>query len=447
MPDIRSQYLRKYFDEVEPEEFYRYIFGNGELQDKGIYEKGKYNGIAIEMTTEKRKNGKPKILRYSITNDLDIIDELVTHDNFILMSPVSYAGKTREGKNARMIYALAIDLDGVNTDQQISDLFYQMDGRGPSNHLPEPTYVVSSGNGVHLYYIFEKPIPCFKNINQQMHNLKQNLTKKIWNDFVTDQFKAIQYQSIFQGFRLVGSKTKQGNITRAFKIGKKVSVEYLNEYVEQENQVTEFAYKSDLRLDQAKGKYPDWYDKRIVKGEIKRHWTNKRDLYDWWKRKLSEEVIEGHRYYGLMCLAVYAKKCGVSEDELEKDAFDFMDILEEKTNNDDNHFTEDDVISALEMYNDDYITFPIKTISELTGVRIDKNKRNGRKQEQHLKIMRGLKKIQKEMGEEINEGRPKGSGTKEQLVKDYIAKHPADNPTQISKALGISRPTVYKYMK
>ena len=44
------------------------------------------------------------------------------------------------------------------------------------------------------------------------------------------------------------------------------------------------------------------------------------------------------------------------------------------------------------------------------------------------------------------EGRPVGSGTKEELVKEYIEKNPEDNPTEISKALNISRTTVYKYI-
>ena len=40
-------------------------------------------------------------------------------------------------------------------------------------------------------------------------------------------------------------------------------------------------------------------------------------------------------------------------------------------------------------------------------------------------------------------GRPK----KEQLVKDYLQEHPDENPTQVARVLGMSRTTVYKYMK
>lgn len=43
-----------------------------------------------------------------------------------------------------------------------------------------------------------------------------------------------------------------------------------------------------------------------------------------------------------------------------------------------------------------------------------------------------------------NAGRPVGSGTKEQLVKDYIAENPDKSVTEVARALNVSRPTVYK---
>lgn len=440
MTDIKADYLTQFFDEIEPKEFYRSIFPEGELQGKGDHIPGKYNGIAVELLpmNEKGKNTR----RYTITDDLEMIDELLEHEDFILLSPISYAGRARKSENARFIYAIAIDLDGVRKKEHMTDLFYQMDGNGPSNHIPKPTYIVNSGNGLHLYYVLEKPVPCFKNIIDQLTKLKNNLTKKVWNGYVTDLSEKVQYQSIFQGFRLVGGVTKNGGRTKAYEIGNKVSIEYLNQFVLEENRVIEFAYKSELTLDKAKEKYPDWYEKRIVKGEKKGRWTAKRDLYEWWKGKLKSEIIEGHRYYGMMCLAIYAKKCGICFEELEKDAFSLVDHLDKMTSAEDNHFTRSDVLSALEMFNDDYVTFPIKTISELTGVHIQRNKRNYRKQEMHLKGARALQEIYNPNWRDGN-GRP----DKKKMVRDYIKDNPTAKVTEIAKALNVSRPTVYKYIE
>ena len=104
-------WLETYFDEVEPKEFYREIFPEGELDTKGSFTSQKYVGIAVGVSKEKKENGSPKVKRYTVTDDLDVIDELCETDDFCLMSPLSYAGKTRTADHARFLYAFAVDLD------------------------------------------------------------------------------------------------------------------------------------------------------------------------------------------------------------------------------------------------------------------------------------------------------------------------------------------------
>ena len=411
--DFKQKYLEKYFEAIASKEFYRSIFPEGELQKKGVYGDNKYNAIAVEL-------GEDKIRRYTITDDLDMIDELLQSENFIIVSPITYVGKSRNSDNARMMYALAIDLDGVNKEINIIDLFHQVE---KVEHLPRPTYTVISGGGLHLYYVFKDPIPLFKNIVQQLTNLKNDLTRKIWNGYVTDLNDKVQYQSIFQGFRLVGGVTKSGSRTKAYKTGEKVTVEYLNEFVfDSKNQVKEFTYKSSLTLEEARNKFPEWYERRIIEQKPRGTWICKRDLYDWWQRRLLE-IQEGHRYYGVMCLAIYAKKCGIPEKELEADAFGMVERLDLLTSNEDNHFTREDVLAALELYNDNYITFPIDTISKLTEIRIDKNKRNGRKLDQHIKMVNSLRVMRRDvLGE--NEYKNSGRPTVQDKVNQWKREHP-----------------------
>lgn len=431
--DFKQKYLEKYFQEVAPKEFYRDIFVEGELQKKGVYGDNKYNAIAVEL-------GKDKIKRYTITDDLDMIDELLHSENFIIVSPITYVGKSRNSDNARMMYALAIDLDGVNKEINIIDLFHQIE---KVEHLPRPTYTVISGGGLHLYYVFQRPIPLFKNIVQQLTNLKNDLTRKIWNGYVTDLNDKVQYQSIFQGFRLVGGVTKSGARTKAYKTGEKVTIEYLNEFVfDLKNQVTQFIYKSDLTLEEAKSKYPEWYERRIIEKQPRGTWTCKKDLYEWWKCRLIE-IQEGHRYYGVMCLAIYAKKCGILQEELENDAFSMVDRLDLLTSDEDNHFTREDVLAALELYNDNYITFPIDTISKLTKIRIEKNKRNGLKQKQHLYLARRRKEDMKAI--ELPMKAPEGRPTAQNKVNQWQKEHPNGKKADCIRDTGLSKKTVYKW--
>ena len=431
-----EEYLQQYFDELQPLEFYRAIFPAGELAKAGEQESGKYNAIAVELQP---KEAEANIKRYLIHDDLQGIEKLLSSENFIIISPISYAGRSRISANARYIYAMAIDLDGITKTEHLRDLFIQFD----NEVLPKPTYIISSGSGLHLYYHFEKPLPCFDNIKKQLAALKQNLTWKIWNKYTTELFNNIQYESLFQGFRMVGGITKYGSRTRAFEIGGKVSIDYLNNFVEDKFKVKEYKYKSKLTLEEAAKKYPLWYEKRIVQRQPKGTWQTKTDLFYWWIKKIKEGAKVGHRYYCIMCLAIYAKKSGMSKEELEAAAFDLVDFLDSKSETAENRFTRADVLAALEMYNDNYIRFPIHSISSLTDIVIEKNKRNFRKQKVHLQIARATKKILIEDGENVKGGRqPKGN-----IVEEWQAANPNGKKADCIKETGLSKPTVYKYWR
>ena len=164
--------LESQFDEVHYLDFYRDIFPEGSFEERGVYEDGKYNGIAVTIS-----KGSKRAKRLTVTDDLDAITDMAASDDFCLMSPISYVGKSRKSSNARFMYAMTIDLDGLESLIQWQQLMDQID-REPGVlvggwGLPRPTYLISSGTGLHLYYVFEKPIPMFKNIVEQLEKLKK----------------------------------------------------------------------------------------------------------------------------------------------------------------------------------------------------------------------------------------------------------------------------------
>lgn len=448
--NILTKYLNQYYDEIEPKEFYRYIFSEGELQQRGIYEKGKYNAIAIEVTKEKNIYNKDKVLRHTITNDLEKIDEIISRDNFCLMSPISYIGKERLSENARILYALTIDLDGVIIKDGkdpigLKTLFHQIEN---IERIPMPTIIVSSGTGLHLYYVFKEPIMLFRNVVKQFQKYKKELTRLIWQGYITNLEDNIQYESLFQGFRMVGTITKKGERARAFLTGEKITVEYLNQFVREEFKVKEFAYRSNLTLDKAKEKFPKWYEKRIIQKRSKGTWTVNRAVYDWWKRRIVEEAKTGHRYYCMMMLAVYARKAGIDREELESDAFMIMEMFDRLPATEDNPFNEKDVLDALQAYEDRYMTYPINSISYLTDIYIEKNKRNYQNQRDHLEEARAIRDIRmKRIGKHWSDGngRPKNSGTKEEIIKEYRKNNPFAKKSDCIRDTGISKMTVYKW--
>lgn len=191
-------------------------------------------------------------------------------------------------------------------------------------------------------------------------------------------------------------------------------------------------------LEEAKMKFPEWYQKVIVEGNKKRkHWIVKRDLYDWWKRKIPE-VKGGHRYYYLMVLVIYAIKCNIPKKEVEKDLYELFEVV--KKVNHSHALTEYDIESALDVYDPAYHNFPVDVIVEKTGIKIEKNRRNYRTQEQHLKIARATRDIVNPNWRDGN-GRP----SKENIVKEWQLLNPTGTKAQCIRDTGLSKMTVYKW--
>lgn len=441
--------LSAIYKEVAPKYFYRQIFQH-HLDKKGAFTKGKYVGIACEITKEK-KGKKTVVKRHTITDDLDTIDDLLKSENFIIISPISYIGKSRKTENATRMYAFAIEIDDLRVSDDgrpvgLNDLLHHFD----IELLPTPNYIICSGNGVHLYYVFEQPLILFDNVKKSLDAFKKALTPYFWNQYVTKDYKIenIQFESPFQGFRMAGGVTKKGDRTRIFEISTHpIAIEELNRYAvkygKKECQI-DIAYESELTLAEAKEAYPEWYERRIVNKQKKGTWECKRDLYDWWKRRITEGASVGHRYYCLLMLSIYAIKCGrnVSEEELIEDAYIFLDKFDEMSENEINRFTDEDVMDALQGYYDkDLVTYPINSIVYRSGIPIEKNKRNFRKQAIHIKYMNNQRAFKVEMGECTNGGRP----DKRQIVQSWRLEHPGGRKIECERDTGLSRHTVLKW--
>ena len=457
VPGPVEVWLEERYPEVGARQFYRDLFPEGELEQRRtrsssggfVYEDGKYHGVAVRIACTPQ--GREQRFRYSVTDDLDVIDDLTGSNDFCVMSPVSFAGMRQTSAMVRNLYALVIDLDSLvikdGYARGMEILIYQMTEMRQTTAarwaVPVPTYIVSSGTGIHLYYLFERPVPLFRNVVEQLRRMRRALIDLIWNEHVTTLSRNRQYESVTQGFRMVGTMTKNGRRVRAFRVGDRVTVEYLNEHLEQEARLTRFAYKSNLTLEEAKEKYPDWYERRVVQRQPRGTWTVKRDLYEWWKRVMVKQAVEGHRYFCVMALAVYAAKCAVPFDEVRRDAYTMVESLSKRGKQ---PFTRDDADKALRAYSDDYRTFPRAVIEQLTAIPIPPNKRNGRTREQHVTLLNATRKMRRDvLGEDEyrNSGRPK----KRDMIRQYARDHPDANHSQIARALGVSRPTVIKWLR
>ena len=398
--------------------------------------------------------------------------EYIEKSKLALCSGLTYRGRANRLEKAQQMNALIFDLDGVGVEEfKILEARWGMKG-GECRAVPKPTYTVLSGSGLHLYYVFFEPIALFPNIKLQLKALKYDLTFTIWDYGETSKEESVQYQSINQSFRMPGSlNTKNEHETQvvAFRTGERVDLDYLNRFVvEPGNKVDiEKPFKpTKITKKEAQELYPEWYERVIVKREKKAkkwaidekvHGEDPYALYHWWigksdnvkngkKPDIKKRIKGGHRYYFLMCMAIFASKCNVPREKLKADMKEIFEEIAKIPHK--NELTQADMAAALEAYSKEYYDTSIVEINYWTGVEIEKNKRNGRSQARHLAIARMDKEHLKETGTLKNpEGRPAGKSKERDKVREYRLEHPDAGPTDCIRDTGISRNTVYRWWK
>ena len=436
--------IERGYPEVSPHDFYRELFPEGSLQSRE--QDGKGNIIATQI----RPSGKGRTKQWVVDDSLERLDKVVG-DEFGLIPPISFYGKSHTKKNAHELYAVAIDIDYVGK-QQLKNLLKQF-GNGVQLR---PTYLVSSGKGVHLYYFLQEPVQLYHNLEDTLSDLKEAFIRRLWNDTSSIRPDSPDITGIYQGFRCVGSQSKLGAEypVKAYKLSEnRYTLEDIKASIPKcavdlsVLQAKPKHEKSKLSLEEAKKLYPEWYQERVIEGRPKKKgtWVCNEALYEWWKGKINAEVKVGGRYFSIMALCAYGLKCGIPERQIRQDAYSFLEHLESLTDDEDNHFTREDVKDALKALKADNKLLSTMAsrewIEKQTKVDIPPNKRNGRKQAVHIKYMNNQRAFKVEMGECTNGGRP----DKRRIVEEWQESHPEGRKADCIRDTGLSKPTVYKW--
>lgn len=460
LPEWATELAERGYKGICAIDFYSDIFGD-DLEEERLpddYKRGEYAGIAIEKVKKIDDKGnlvldnknRPRYIgrRYTITKgNMKLYNLIDSSDNFCMIAPISYAGRVRKNDNARYMYALCIEVDHIKPKTGLDELIYSWVRDFLA--VPEPTYIVCSGAGLHLYFVFERPIPLWRNVFEQLTEVKKYFTPILWSQYISLASDAIQYESINQPFRCVGTRTKAGSYALAFKVGKKITIEQLNSFLPKELKLN-CVYKSKHTLDEAKRLYPEWYQRRIEQGQERGCYNRHKPIYYNWIDKILKGAVVGKRYNCLENLCSLAVQCNIEPEQVEADCRRIAEHFERLTDSEDNHFTEYDVLCALKTYHtasEQAYRRKIEYIAKKTGIPLTPNKRNGRKQAAHLQMARFIRDEingRKDNWREGN-GRPKESGTKAQQVFEYRAAHPDAKKVDCIRETKLSKPTVYKW--
>ena len=474
--DLMGDWMKAYgFLEVTPKDFYTSIFRKC-LQERSVKDNSETRGSVIIQTVVKPKSaGKGKVT--ILDENLDGLEKAIESANRIyehfgkegqlgevsvltFTNGCTYLGKRMVANNLFELSALIVEVDDLigNDDpnqEGLRSLMKSFTGGfaydGDSSRglrIPKPTYLVCSGSGIHLYYVFEKPIrvnrKSFYKQYEALDDYKYCLMYMLWKRLrITD--KELEKQGIAQRYRLVGTRTKEGGICRAFQVGQTVSISYMNQFCED----LSFEDEHSGRLMKAPEIYeieytaPKEKQQEEKKETIPRLGNLGKGAYVNVLNVIKNHAKEGKRYWMVFCLASVARNCAIPYEQLEKDAYGLLDYLDSLTEHaGENQFTKSDIECALKSY---YYTGPFmrkSTCEQLCGVKFAPAiKRNGRTRKEHLEYMKEQKELKRKKGEPVDSGR----SLKWWPVLAYRLLYPDGTKAECEKKAGVSRHTILKY--
>ena len=463
----------------------------------------RYNAILLENTHERkptmrinRLTGKKERTEKEVWKNHIVLDDLSQIEKAVaqfgssksdfFIAPISYLGRRRTKERERWMYACIVEVDHPRTDiidghrRQTGVEHLIQEWTNSSTGYPMPSACVCSGTGLHLIYLLDRPYQVWeKDQKWRWDNFREKLTMRIWSEAVTKE--PPQIENHCQSFRVVGTRTKKDQLVEAFWLSKKrYTLDELfsiipyddpkqqegeelaayydrffdghfppNELLRTEKQPMPKLHQADRplspRLQEAREKWPEWFQARIVEKQPPKQpgqWTCNRGLYDWFLEAAKKDPYVGSRYHRIHALAEFAVKCGISYDELKRDAYELYTLFREVDTS--QPFTYAEYVQARDEY---FSTEAHKSTREWietnTGVEMNPPaKRNGRTKADHLhRVNQQRKQHHDQTGEPYGGGRP----DKCQAIHQWQSQHPGGTKMECHRDTGISRPTIDRW--
>lgn len=257
----KNTILQKYGEEVSASQYYEAMYGS----------------YGNESMPYAMSDATPAIRR---AQNIDEVLQIAMFRNDIYTYSCSFFNSWPKERLVNEVYAFVIDLDGVSP----ADLRVLL--KREIKKLP-PTFIVNSGQGLHLSYMFAVPVACYsarKKVLKQAINVLAGLFK-----VKTYSFNVDPTATLVHPYRVVGSRTKLGQTAKAYKIGEKRGVAEMLKLLNIDTYLFEEHKKPTRQKKKAS------YDSKVAVLP-----TGRVRFYDSTYERVRHEVDEGHRY--LNCL-------------------------------------------------------------------------------------------------------------------------------------------------
>lgn len=365
-----------------------------------------------------------EIMPYTVSNEksirraqnMDEVLQIAMFRNDIYTYSCSFFRGWPKEKLLKNVHAFVIDLDGVSP----ADLRVLL--RREVKKLP-PTYVVNSGQGIHLVYMFAVPVVGYttrKKVLKQAIKALAGLFK-----VATYSYKVDPTATLVHPYRVVGSRTKLGQTAKAYKIGEKREVVELLRLLNIDTYLFEkHEKKQTTQTTQQKASY-DSKVAALPTGRVR--------FYDSTYERVRHEVDEGHRYLSLFALAIIAYKCRVPREQAEEDITDLVDLFNQKEHI--KRVRENEIEKAMKGYSQKFVRVTSYTLEEYLGFAFHRStKRNGRTRAAHLEWARSAKNA-------------KSAIDRTEMMRRSLAANPEATLKELVETLGWGKATVVKYRK
>lgn len=427
----KNSFLASVGRQLSPAEFYDFVYFD--LADDepimAVEAKKKYFAVAKE----------------------DIIDVVQGRDD-IYLAPVQFWQNYKRDDFIDKIWAFVVDIDNV-APGALAALFRSVQrGNGPM-----PTIIINSGSGIHFYYLLKKPYLTHIETRKNARELYTELNRVF--EFRTDK------HSIGHAYRAVGSLTKLGDVASAFLVGTRWSIEELadevgyvwiepfpaaNEKTAATDKMRVYAQALAKRAGVPEPDYNNFnatHDfiksqrkTRFIKSGLDPRDLKNSDIYttaapnagkNWYydvRTKVMLRTELYHRYTSLMALSVIAYKCRIPKEELLSDLENIADEWEFRKEWANDPFNRKNLPDAARCYSQRFVKVTRAQLEEWLGWEFQRRDPPKHTQKDHLASVADKKR-----------------GNSLGRVLEAVKANPDATITEISRATGLCRNTVYKY--
>ena len=311
------------------------------------------------------------------------------------------------------IYALVLDIDYIDPDS-----LDRLINRITDRELPQPSLIVNSGSGIHLYFSFDDAADAYKRRLPALRAILDKLAD------IYEGYGKMDRHPLTQSFRPPGSQTKLGQVATGFVCGGRWTVDQLAALCNVElGGVFGPVEKTDKTATAA--------PKKKKAAAIAYMPNAKKKFFRYCAERVFKYTDLGGRYMALFGLAIVGYKTHTPKEEVIAEMQSLVKIWNRR--HPENPVEMREIDKALDGYSQKFLMVRSSTLEEYFGWSFERKiPRKGRTQKQHLKRALAIRH----------------AGEKEDIkykLETYVAKNPDVSLRQIMRDTGISYRAIKKY--